>query len=201
MKNIVKENGECSAEIESLNQNENNRFEQEKTEENKRSSVFRGFLFAILSELSLAISNVFIKKAELFSDMDQALVRYCLNFISMFVLIKIYKQSMKKTFRKAGCMLLTRGLIGTFSILFTMRSLKLIDPSDTIALVNLNIVFVAILAKFFLPDAKLSIYHYISIPITLVGNKKIILFYLQVEKNYDNTFLICKFYSRCVLSL
>jgi len=173
MKNILKEkeNGEFPAETESLNQNKIEQFQQENAKEKNWPSVGRGFLFAIFSELCLAISNVFIKKAELFSDMEQALVRYCLNFISMFVLIKIYKQSIQKTFSKAGCMLITRGLIGTLSILFTMRSLKLIDPSDTIALVNLNIVFVAILAKFFLPNEKLSIFHYITIPITLLGKK------------------------------
>jgi drug/metabolite transporter (DMT)-like permease len=172
MKDILKKNGEFSVEMEALDQiNDSIQRRKEKTEGKNWSSYFRGFLFAIFSELFLAISNVFIKKAELFSVMEQALVRYCLTFISMFVLIKIYKQSVQNTFRNAGCMLLARGLIGALSILFTMSSLKLIDPSDTIALVNLNIIFVAVLAKFFLPNEKLGIVHYISIPITLLGNK------------------------------
>jgi hypothetical protein len=43
-------------------------------------SKFRGILYGLLSELFLAISNVFIKKAELLNGMELGLIRYFLMF-------------------------------------------------------------------------------------------------------------------------
>lgn len=133
----------------------------------------RGFLFGIASEFCLATSNIFMKKTELYSDIEQALARYILQLFTMFAImhfngIKLLpcRDSVKKL---PMSVLMLRGAFGTFAILLTMRSLKLINPSDTIALVNLNVVFVAILARCFLPDEKLTVFHILSIPFVLLG--------------------------------
>lgn len=133
--------------------------------------INRGFLLAFISEFCLATSNIFMKKAELFSDIEQAFLRYLLQLFSMYFIIRLNKLEIFS--KKASAILVLRGAFGTLSILFTMRSLKLINPSDTIALVNLNVVFVAIFARFFLPDEKLSLIHFFSIPIIFTGNKNL----------------------------
>lgn len=161
-------------ETESLNKkcNDDDNIKDERRiedEKNECFSVFRGFLLAILSEFCLAMSNVFIKKTELFNDIEQALIRYLLQLVLMFSVIRFYKLRIVQSDRKTTYILILRGLLGTISILLTMRSLKLINPSDTIALVNLNVLFVAILARFVLPNERLSVLHLISIPITLLG--------------------------------
>lgn len=150
-----------------------------KNEKDGWFSVIRGFLLALLSELCLATSNVFIKKAELFSVMEQALIRYLIQFVCMFVIIKLFKEKIVQSDKKLTGILLLRGLLGTFSILLTMCSLKLINPSDTIALVNLNVVFVAILARFFLPNEKLNIFHILTFPIITIGKSILKLYFLN----------------------
>ena len=99
--------------------------------------------------------------------MEQAVARYLLQFALMFIIIKWLK--LKLVQKETNMKLIARGLLGTLSILSTMHSLKLIAPSDTIALVNLNVVFVPLFAKVLLPNEKLSIYHYLAIPITFTG--------------------------------
>jgi drug/metabolite transporter (DMT)-like permease len=145
---------------------------RQSADKSNKESVLGGFSLALVSEFCLAISNVFMKKTHLFTDTEQALVRYGLQFIAMFVIIRWKDERIfpsLKDDRKLFIILMVRGILGTASILFTMRSLMLIDPSDTIALVNLNVIFVAILAKYFLPNEKLNIFHLLSIPIIMIG--------------------------------
>lgn len=155
---------------------------------NNWSRSLRGLMFVVVSELFLATSNIFMKKAELFSDVEQALVRYILQLLTMLLIIhlnelKIIPKSATNDSRRNTpvSFLILRGVFGTLSILLTMRSLKLINPSDTIALVNLNVVFVAILARCFLPDEKLTLFHIISIPVVLIGNLFISFYYIYLK--------------------
>lgn len=132
-------------------------------------SALRGLLLALASEFCLATSNVFMKKTQLFSDLEQALVRYLIQFLVMLVIIRVRNLEIISSTRSIRAFLLLRGALGTAAILFTMRSLQLIDPSDTIALVNLNVILVPILARFFLPNERLKLVHFLSLPVILTG--------------------------------
>jgi drug/metabolite transporter (DMT)-like permease len=139
---------------------------------------YRGILLALFSELFLALSNVFFKKAHLLNAMELGFIRYCLQGISMFAIIR-YKKLQVFGEKTQRIILVYRGILGATCMLFTISSLKFIDPSDTIALVNLNVIIVAILSCFFLKNEKLNPLHYVSIFFTIMG----IILFLHLPKS------------------
>lgn len=166
---MSKENNMTEIEILNTN-NENNTtppLDQSKTD-TKCFSKFRGILLGLLSELSLAISIVFIKKAEHLNGMEVGLIKYVIQCTIMLIVIRQNKLSIlgEKNQRK---LLIYRGFFSACCMLCTIFSLKFIDPSDTIALVNLNIMFVIILSKCFLKNEKLNSLQYFSFFLIFFG--------------------------------
>ncbi len=158
-------------EIEILNTNSENNITQpldQAKNVTKCFSKFRGILLGLLSELFLAISIIFIKKAEHLNGMEVGLIEYVIQFIIISIVIRQNKLSIlgEKNQRK---LLIYRGFFGACCMLCTIFSLKFIDPSDTIALVNLNIMFVIFLSKCFLKNEKLNSLQYFSFFLIFFG--------------------------------
>lgn len=133
----------------------------------KNSSKFNGFIFGILSAACLAISNIFVKKAKLFSGSEQAMVRYGLQLILMIIVAchKGLNVLGQKEHRK---LLVLRGCFGPVSLIAMHFALKFINPSDAIALKDSSIIIVPILARFLLKE-KINITHIVSLLFTITG--------------------------------
>lgn len=128
---------------------------------------YRGYIYAILSALFVSISQVFVKKTQIINSTEQALLRYVVQAISMFVIIKWLKLPIlaEKSLMK---ILIFRSTIGVCALLAYYYSVKFINPSDTIALSHCNIIFVTVLGRIFLGE-KLNLTHLISIFLTISG--------------------------------
>lgn len=131
----------------------------------KRTLV--GFSVSILSTLLNVMSNILVKRSTFFTAFEFSFVQYVITFFVMSVGILYYNVS---PLGPAHCrkLLLARGCLGPFSLLAMFTSLKLIDPSDSVALLSFTVLFVAILGRIFLRE-KISIVYVFSTLVILVG--------------------------------
>lgn len=128
---------------------------------------FRGIFFGTLAALFLALANVFIKSARITTGSEQVFVRFLVQVISIGAFIIISNRSFlgPKESRK---LLLMRGSFGTCSILFLHISVKLIDPSDAVALFHLNTIIVSVIARIILKE-KVGLAHLTCLIMSMLG--------------------------------
>lgn len=137
---------------------------------NQTSTIKRtliGFVLSIGSVLLNVVCNILVKKVTFFNAFEIALMMYVVTFIVMFTTVMFHKVNPlgPKNCRK---LLVARGVLGPFSLCSMFISLKLIDPSDSIALFSLNVIFVAILSRIFLKE-KVGVVHVFSTAVILTG--------------------------------
>lgn len=127
----------------------------------------RGVFYALLSAFFISITNIFIRKATFFSAGEISFIRYLLQLIIMLVYALWEKESI---FGKKGerFLLTLRGVFGTIGLITIYFSVKLINPSDAVALINCAVIFVTIFGRIFLKE-KLTIVHLIALVVTFVG--------------------------------
>ena len=137
-------------------------------ERNKsKEKYFYGLFFALLSAISFSMSNIFIKKAKFFSASDIATLRYIIQLLSMLIVCYWTKENplgpsdMRKT-------LLIRGIFGTLCYLSFNFSIKFINPSETFALYELNLILIPLIARFYLKE-KFSIINSLSLVMSIIG--------------------------------
>ncbi len=171
---------------------------KEKEEKNRIiSKYYHGIFYGILSAAFLSCANVLIKKAELTTGSEQSLIRYVVQAFAMALVIvsthfDFFGPKGSKKF------LILRGSIGTIAMLCLHFAVKLINPSDAVALLHLNSVLITVFARFALSE-KISLAHVACLVLSALG----VLFIAQpsfvfgprqcfinkcnisVEKNYD----------------
>lgn len=128
---------------------------------------FHGICYATLSALFLSLSNIFIKSARIMSGSEQAFVRYLIQAIVLAIIIIYTKGNFFGT-KKARKMLITRGLMGTLALIALHFAVKLLNPSDAVALLHLNTVIVAIAARIILKE-KINLAHVTCLILSMVG--------------------------------
>ena len=128
---------------------------------------FHGIFFSVISAICLSIYSTLIKKAKIFSGSEQACVQYVLRLIILITIARLKGLNIfgKREERK---LLALRGLFGALTMIFMNFSLKLITPSDSVALMHTNIVFISIMARFFLKE-KFSLMDFIILVLTVIG--------------------------------
>lgn len=131
------------------------------------SNHYTGFLYAILSALFLSFSNVLIKKSTMFNGSEQAVIRYSFQLGIMVVIAIITKNNLLGPVESRK-ILVIRGLLGMIYLLSLHFSVKLIAPSDSVSLVHMNIVIVAILARVFLSE-QINLAHVVSLIFAIFG--------------------------------
>lgn len=126
-----------------------------------------GLFIALLSAVFLSLSNVLIKKAKFFSGTEQTTIRY---FIQGLIMLCIARYNKLNIFGEKGDrkLLILRGVFGTIGLTTLHLSLKLIDPSDSVALFHTNVIIVALLARFILNE-KFSLTHIFSLILAISG--------------------------------
>lgn len=137
--------------------------------EENRSGLhsYYGIFFALMSTLFVSISTVFIKKAELFTGTELTSIRFGLQLI-IALLIAYFNDVNIFGPRKLINLLVLRGILGMFALTMYHVAVKFIKPSDATTIVQMNIIFVAFIARFTLKE-KFSFFHIISMLMAVTG--------------------------------
>ena len=142
---------------------------QRKHAEKKKSKFLqlRGLLLALISAILTSITTTLIKKGNLLNSTEQASIRY---LVTLFVMLVIALSKNLNIFgdRKDRKLLLIRGATGTAGLVCAYFALSLLNPSDTSAIAQSNVMITAVLARIFLKE-KLTLAHILSVILTITG--------------------------------
>ena len=127
----------------------------------------RGQLLAAFSALLTSISVIIIKKANLLNGSEQATIRYSVSLV-IVLSIAYYKNLNIFGHRKQRKLLLVRGVVGVIGLVCAYFAIMFINPSDSTAISQTNVIITAIIARIFLKE-KLTFAHLISILLTVAG--------------------------------
>ncbi|RNA00396.1 solute carrier family 35 member G1 [Brachionus plicatilis] len=127
----------------------------------------RGIFYSLAAALFISFSGILTKYCEYFNGSEIAGIRYFFQFTVMLVFAVCHKE---KLLGEAGQrkILMFRALFGTIGLLVITLSFKLIDPSDTISLVNCSIIIVSVLSRIILKE-KYTICHLLALTMTFSG--------------------------------
>lgn len=139
----------------------------ELTKKTEKKYAYHGIFYGMLSALFLGLSNTLIKKTETTSGSEQALMRYIVQFILMLTGI-ILTKSHPLGPKGSRHLLMVRGTMGCGGMIGLHFAIKLINPSDAVALLHLNTMIVTILARIFLKEL-LSIAHLTCLILSFIG--------------------------------
>lgn len=136
-------------------------------QEESAPNQYHGIFFAMLSALFLGLSNTLIRKAHITTGSEQAFIRYIVQGTIMSIIISITKINFfgPKESRK---LLMFRGFFGALALIALHFSVKMINPSDAVALLHLNSVIVTLFARCFLNE-KMSIAHLTCLSMSIIG--------------------------------
>ena len=140
---------------------------------------YRGLFIGLFSALILCLSNILNKKAHLTTGAEQTFVRYFIQAACMLVIILVNKLDFfgPKNLRK---ILILRGVLGSLGLMALQYSVKLINPSDAVALLHLNSVLTTIFARIYLKE-KFSLAHLACLLSAVLG----VLFIAQPSFIFD----------------
>lgn len=145
----------------------NDTLENAKSPEKKSFKPFHGLFFGLFSGMLLSLSNVFIKKAQITTGSEQAFMRYIVQAIIMLTTIVITKNTFFGP-RNVRHFLVIRGICGSIGMISLHFSIKLIDPSDSVALLHLNTIITTVLARLFLKEL-FTLAHLTGLMVSVIG--------------------------------
>ena len=160
-------NTENDQEINLLNKPKDDGIQVEKQAIKNKFSSYYGIIYGLISALCLSTSTVLTKKANFFHGSETALLRYIIQLIIMILMGVISKNNLlgPKESRKT---LIIRGICGSIAMISLNYSIKLINPSDTSALMRLNIVIIPIFARFFIKE-KFGLFNFMPLVMSILG--------------------------------
>ena len=108
-----------------------------------------------------------MKAARITTGSEQVFVRYSIQAVVMGCII-LYTKETFFGLKQSRKLLILRGSIGAISLIALHFSVKLINPSDAGALINLHTVFVCFIARIFLKE-KINLAQVTSLVMSLFG--------------------------------
>lgn len=133
----------------------------------KKVSKFKGFIFVMISAGFNTFQNYFMRKAYFFNGSEQTVFRYLFQLVLMIIMARYYKLNLLGP-KGIRIQLVVRGILGASGLLLLNISIKLIDPSDSIALFFSNVIIISILARFIFKE-KFTIAHIIALIAMVFG--------------------------------
>ena len=133
----------------------------------KASGKWRGVIYAIMAAFFYALLNVPLRKCQFLNSSELAMIRFFVQLIITLPIAIVLKHNIFGDKGQRG-MLSFRSIIGTLSLMSFYFSVSLINPSDTVALFNCFVIFVAIAARIFLIE-KLTIVHLLALVLSISG--------------------------------
>ena len=139
---------------------------EEKAPVKKVRSIY-GIVFALLAAFCLAMANIMARKANFFSGTDATAIRYMVQFLVALIIGLSNKVNLigDKQYRKT---LVFSGIVFSLGATVMFLSVKLINPSDVMALYQLNMVFIPIIARFYLKE-KFRLYNILPLILSILG--------------------------------
>lgn len=116
-----------------------------------RFHLFYGVFFAFISTFFTSLSSVLIKKAQLFTGPEQTFIRLLVQFIIMFSIASCLGLNILGP-SKDRKLLHYRGLLGMIGITANHIAIKFINPADVVSIFHVNVMLVAIFARFTLNE-------------------------------------------------
>ena len=129
--------------------------------------AYKGIVIAFFSAFFLSLSNIFIKKAQLFSGTEQTAIRYTMQLI-VSLSIALYNRENIFGPPDKRKMLIIRGILGTFGLTTLHLAVKFINPSDAVAIFHTNVILVSFIARFTLNE-KFSFFHVVALFMAVSG--------------------------------
>lgn len=155
--------------------------------EKKVHKNLHGIAFSLLCSFFSTLGHVLVKKAQITSGSEQAFVRYLVQGLIMSFFVCLTNNSFlgEKSSRK---FLAVRGFFGMLAMLCIHFAIKFITPSDAVALIHLNTVFVALIARLALNE-KISLVHVVCLMVSGLGvwfiTQPTFLFQTAIENGLD----------------
>ena len=137
-----------------------------KTEPVKKRN-FYGILFALMAAFCFSMANILVKSANFFSGIDIGFFRYTIQLTTMLGIGLYTKTNLigNKDVRKD---LIFTGFFFSLTVLLIFFSLKMINPSESSAFFQCNMIAVPIIARFYLKE-KFNITNLLSLIMAIVG--------------------------------
>ena len=133
----------------------------------KFSKSIYGILLAFLAALTYSVMLIFIKKAYLLNGSDSLFIRYLTQTI-VTAIILYFKKLNIFGYKNQRLMLISRSIVGVLSLMGAYFAVTLIQPSDSTAVGNSNVIITAILSRLFMKE-KFSLVHVASICMACTG--------------------------------
>ncbi len=137
----------------------------------KSSNSFHGFLYCLTSAIFSSLGTILVRSAHITTGPEQTLIRYLVQGSLMAVIILSSTNNSQITFlgpTGSRKLLILRGACGTIAMIFLHVSIKLINPGDTVAHLNIKSVLVTMFARCLI-DERISIGHLICLASTIFG--------------------------------
>ncbi len=133
----------------------------------KTPKNLHGLAFSLLCSLFSAFGHVLVKRSQITNGSEQTCVRYVIQGLIMALLVCLTKNSFLGAHDQRK-FLVVRGFFGMVAMLCIHVSIKYITPSDAVALIHLNTVFVAVLARVTLKE-KISLINVVCLMLSALG--------------------------------
>ena len=154
--------------------------------------MIKGIMYGMLSAFVFCLSHIVIKRAKYMTGSEHTTVRYFVNFIIMFIVLRYKKIPILGPIKQRK-LLVIRGFLGCTALITIYFGLLLINPSDITTVSHSSIIITAILSRIFLKE-KLTIAHFSSVILTIIGviliSKPSALFPNDTVKNNSSSILI-----------
>lgn len=148
----------------------------------------KGYLYGLVFTIFSCTYGIFIKLAPSYNTFNHAFIRYIvgLAIISYFLYkkrINIWGQ------RSSRLLLVSRGIVGSFTVIFGLMALKYLDVSDFETLLKSSILITGLMGRVCLKE-KFTISHIFSFFLTSIGVLFILrpTFLFQLEKDFESSF-------------
>lgn len=129
-----------------------------------QKSKWSGLIYALLAPLCFAMCNSLMRKCNILSFSEIALIRFIIQFIVTLPINIKYKRNGKGNHVKLSI----RSIFNVLSVMLFYFSIQLIDPSDVTALFDCSVIFITLFARIFLKEL-LTIVHILVLIITVIG--------------------------------
>ena len=148
----------------------------------------KGYLYGLIFTIFSCMYGIFVKLAPSYSSFNHAFIRYFVGLVIISCIL--YKKRInvwgQKSSRK---LLITRGIVGSLTIIFGLMALKYLEVSDFETIIKSSILITGLMGRIYLKE-KITTAHIFTFILTSIGVLFILrpTFLFQLEKDFESNF-------------
>jgi drug/metabolite transporter (DMT)-like permease len=149
---------------------ENKQVEESEREPSKliaQLKLIRGPSLALYSAIISSLLAIIAKKANSINPFEQVFCRYLVQLIVMISIACIQHVNIRDSKGQAK-LLIARGFIGAFGLIFSHFAIYLLNPSDANAISQTNVIVTVLLSRLILNE-RLTLAHLFALVLTIIG--------------------------------